>query len=746
VTPLEDTSNLDASAVALRVLGPLEIVVDRAAREVRGARRLSLLLRLLVDAGRVVPSEQLIEDLWDGSPPAGAATTLHSHVRELRKIVGPHLVLTRPPRPPGYVLAVDETRIDAARFESELVESRARLAIGDATAALELVERCLARWRGHALVEVADKPWAAPEAARLEELRRGAVEAMLEARLACQEPSAVVAAAESAVADEPLREQRWSRLMESLYRSGRQADALRAYQRLRTVLAEELGIEPNPALQALEHAILEQDPALGVVTRRDATSEHERAAGAVPAAALAALQRRDWAEAFGLLDTADHGDGLSAAGLDALADAAWFVGRADAAVEARCRAHVAYLEDGDRHGAAFAALVLVAHHLMRLRPSVATGWYHKGRRLLEGLPEGPAHGVFSFDTALFQLAGGDLDGALDSARNTARIGRECNNADFEAIGLAFEGVALVRQGDVGAGTALMDEGMAAAASGLLGPVATGIIYCRSICACLDMLDYQRAGEWTDAVTEWTAATGAADYPGDCRTHRAEILFMAGAWDEAADWATRSCSETSCFDLTHTAIGRYVLGMIKLRRGDLGAADAVFQHVIALGGNVQPGLALLRLAQGRTNDAATLIACALAEPSEPLLRARLLPAHVEIAIAHRDLSLADEASRACRELAEQYDTALLHATAKTASGAVALATGQPTRAISELSRARELWTTAGLPYELSRTRSLLADAFEAEGDLDRAVGERDAARVMFERLGASRDLVQLAPAD
>jgi DNA-binding SARP family transcriptional activator len=523
VTPLEDTSNLDASAVALRVLGPLEIVVDGVTREVRGARRLSLLLRLLVDAGRVVPSEQLIEDLWDGSPPAGAATTLHSHVRELRKIVGPHLVLTRPP---GYVLAVDDTRLDAACFESELVESRARLAVGDATAALELVERCLARWRGHALVEVADKPWAAPEAARLEELRRGAVEAMLDARLACQEPSAVVAAAESAVADEPLREQRWANLMESLYRSGRQADALRAYQRLRTVLAEELGVEPSPALQALEHAILEQDPALGVGTRREVTPGHEGGASSVPAGALAALQRRDWAGAHDLLDAADHGEGLSAAGLDALADAAWFVGRPDAAVEARCRAHVAYLEDGDRRGAAFAALVLVAHHLMRLRPTVATGWYHKGRRLLDGLPEGPAHGVFSFDTALFQLAGGDLDGALESARNTARIGRECRNADLEAIGLAFEGVALVRQGHVGAGTALMDEGMAAAASGLLGPVATGIIYCRSICACLDILDYQRAGEWTDAVTEWTAATGAADYPGDCRTHRAEILFMS----------------------------------------------------------------------------------------------------------------------------------------------------------------------------------------------------------------------------
>jgi tetratricopeptide (TPR) repeat protein len=187
-------------------------------------------------------------------------------------------------------------------------------------------------------------------------------------------------------------------------------------------------------------------------------------------------------------------------------------------------------------------------------------------------------------------------------------------------------------------------------------------------------------------------------------------------------------------------------MIDLRRGDLESAEAVFQHVIALGGNVQPGLALLRLAQRRTDDAATLIACALAEATEPLLRARLLPAQVEIAIAHRDLALADEALRTCKELARQYDTALLHATAKTASGAVALATNQSTRAISELSRARELWTAAGLPYELSRTRSLLAEAFEVEGDPDRSVGERDAARAMFERLGASRDLTQLAPAD
>lgn len=215
--------------IEFQVLGPTE--ARRAGQQIplSGARRGALLTRLLLDAGRAVSAETLIEDVWDGHAPSAASATLQSHVSQLRKVLGDRLRRSAA----GYLLRLDAATVDAAEFEGGLANGATHMAEGDVHEAAGSLREALLLWRGRALQDVADRPWARPEAERLEELRRIAVEQLLQARLEPGEHQQVVPDAEAAVEENPLREQRWAILMLALYRSGRQADALRAYRRLR---------------------------------------------------------------------------------------------------------------------------------------------------------------------------------------------------------------------------------------------------------------------------------------------------------------------------------------------------------------------------------------------------------------------------------------------------------------------------------------------------------------------------------
>jgi predicted ATPase/DNA-binding SARP family transcriptional activator len=245
--------------VEFAILGPT--VLRDGAREVAlgGSRRGALLALLALHANRPVATEQLVQELWDGNPPGGATATLHSHISGLRRVVGVERLRTRAG---GYELVVAGDELDATLFEAEMAAGRTALARGDARAAAQTLGRALARWRGPALADAAGASWASAEVARLEELRAAAHESLLEARLMLGENAEVAALAEAAVAAHPLRERLWASLMRALYRGGRQADALQAYQRLRSRLSEELGIDPGEDLVALELAILQHDPSL----------------------------------------------------------------------------------------------------------------------------------------------------------------------------------------------------------------------------------------------------------------------------------------------------------------------------------------------------------------------------------------------------------------------------------------------------------------------------------------------------
>src|SRR5580658_10405035 len=292
------------SPIEFQVLGPTEARQGGRAIPLSGARRRALVTRLLLDAGRAVSADILIEDVWGDQAPAAASATLQSHVSQLRKVLGDRLQRSTA----GYILCLDAVTIDAEEFEGTVANGTLQFAGGDFESAARSLRQALRLWRGRALQEVADQPWAQPEAERLEELRRVATEQLLEARLALGEHEQLIPDANVAVEENPLREQRWATLMLALYRCGRQADALRAYQRLQTLLLAVLGIDPSPPLAALEAAMLRHDPALeSPMTKpgKGAASTCDEAES-VLARAHRAVEKRDWIAVCELLRAADE--------------------------------------------------------------------------------------------------------------------------------------------------------------------------------------------------------------------------------------------------------------------------------------------------------------------------------------------------------------------------------------------------------------------------------------------------------
>ena len=635
-------SSLDRSTpIQFQVLGSTEARQVGQPIPLGGARRRALLTRLLLGAGRAVSTDTLIEDVWDGHAPPAASATLQSHVSQLRKVLGDVIQSSAA----GYVLRLDVANLDAAEFERRYAIGASLLAEGDARAAVASLREALLLWQGRALQDVAHRQWAQPEAARLEELRSVAAEQLLQARLESGEHERVVPDAEAAVEEEPLREQRWSTLMLALYRSGRQADALRAYHRLRGLLLDGLGIDPSPPLTALEAAILRQDPILqpSVARPRPSPGSATADAGDTLARAYHAADARDWPRVCELLGAADRTTQLGESDLELLGDAAFMAAQQETSIAARQRAHALWLRAGDRPRAAVAALLIVGNHYVRNRPLIAAGWFHRGRRLLEDEPEGPAHGVLAYTAALIHLARGDPSEAVVAASESQRIGARFCQPDIEAVGQTLHACALIRLGPLEEAQAMLDEALAWAASGQLGPIATGQIFCWSTQALLAAADFARAAAWVEAIE----SSGIGGIPGDCRVHHAEVLRAFGQHDQARDEALAARKEIQAIDLLHAGITHYELGMIHLVRRELDLAERSFRHARACGGQSQPGLALLQFARGDTTGAAASITAALdGQSHDELRRVPLLSAALQIAVA---VGHQAEAARHVREL-------------------------------------------------------------------------------------------------
>jgi DNA-binding SARP family transcriptional activator len=269
--------------VDFRVLGPMEAVANGSSVALGGAKQRALLAMLLLHANEVVSTERLIDELWGESPPATVTKSIHVYVSRLRKELGEERLVTRSP---GYVLRVEPSELDLRRFEALLAE--ARDGDGDAATTARTLREALDLWRGAPLADLAYEPFAQPEIARLEELRWAALEARIDAELACGRHAELVGELQALIAEHPLRERLHGQLMLALYRSGRQADALETYRGARELLLDELGLEPSEELKRLEAAILRQDPELE--PRGEATPTVADRAVLVAPAALDALE------------------------------------------------------------------------------------------------------------------------------------------------------------------------------------------------------------------------------------------------------------------------------------------------------------------------------------------------------------------------------------------------------------------------------------------------------------------------
>jgi class 3 adenylate cyclase len=444
---------------------------------------------------------------------------------------------------------------------------------------------------------------------------------------------------------------------------------------------------------------------------------------------------------------ADQAGGLAPEDLEVLAQSAWWVGRQDTAREAWERAYTLHAKAGDKLAAANAAAQLAFNLLGAGLPSMLNGWVHRAERLLQGASEQPVHGLLAVVRGMTAFTSGDLDSAAAAGRRALELGTAFGVPDLQAMGLHLEGRALVAKGRVEEGMALLDEATAAAVSGELSPQVTGRVYCSTVSACWGVADYRRASEWTDAAERWCQRRSINGFPGVCRLHRAQIHKLRGMWREAEAEALLACKELPSWFPLDLGQAMAEIGEIRLRSGDLAGAEEAFLQANDAGHDPNPGLALLLLAKGDLQAAATTIRDALdnprggsfeTPPSSDLQRASLLPAQVEISLAVGDLDSARAAADELEQIAETCGVAAMRASAGLTRGAVQLADGQAEPSQQSFRRSATLWAELDAPYETARARMGLADAYQAAGNESRAALEYRAALAAFDRLGATPD--------
>jgi class 3 adenylate cyclase len=448
------------------------------------------------------------------------------------------------------------------------------------------------------------------------------------------------------------------------------------------------------------------------------------------------MARYAWDEAYEELAEADRRGSLRADGLKLLAEAAWFASHPDAVMDAFERASGAYLNEGDRASAAMMAFRVAEQHGMRLAMPMAVSWIARAEQLAAGDPDFPVHAYLAYFHGAMAHEMRDFEGALVHFDEALEIAARIEDRDLQARTLHDKGRTLCWQGKHADGLALMDEAMVAAVAGDLGPPAAGYVYCSMIDVCSHLGEYPRATDWTEATARLCERMSIPGFSGICRVHRAELLRLHGAWSDAEEQARRACTELPqtnfYFGLGHAF---YEIGEVRRRMGDVVSAEDAYGRAHEYGLEPEPGLSLLRMAQGKSDAAASGIRRALSGPEDPIDRLKLLVGQAEIAVASGDLETAATASRELDSIVDGFEATALHAAAARVRGALLLAQGDAEGALQELGRAREGWQEVGAPYEVAEARVLLGRAYGATGENEAAILELKTAHATFEGLGA-----------
>jgi DNA-binding NarL/FixJ family response regulator len=455
--------------------------------------------------------------------------------------------------------------------------------------------------------------------------------------------------------------------------------------------------------------------------------------------------RRAWKGAYEALSRADRKAPLGVEDLELLATSAYMIGRDDDHASGLERAHHVYLEAGEALRAVRCAFWVGINLALRREMGQATGWFGRAQRLVEREErDSVERGYLLLPVMLHQEETGDYEAAYATAAGAVEIGERFGDADLVALAVHLQGRSLAKQGRVEVGLALLDEAMVAVTAGELSPIVTGLIYCSVIEGCQEVYALRRAQEWTAALTRWCGEQPElVAFTGKCLAHRAEIMQLRGAWQDALEEARRA-GERFAQQMNQTAAGEalYRQGELHRLRGEFGAAEEAYRDASRCGWEPQPGLALLRLAQGNAGAAAAAIRRVTGETTEPLKRAALLPAYVEIMLATGAAEEARSAWRDLEEISVGHGSAMLGAMAAHARGALGLSDGDAPAALVSLRHAWQAWQELEAPYEAARARVLVALACHALGDADAAALELEAARGVFEELGAAPDLARV----
>ena len=459
----------------------------------------------------------------------------------------------------------------------------------------------------------------------------------------------------------------------------------------------------------------------------------------------ASFVRQAWGDAYAQLSAADKDAPLELDDLERLAVAAYMVGRNEESTDIWARAHHECVRLGDLARAARCALRLGTELLSMGEVARGGGWLARARRMIE---EGDLNGVergWLLVPAAIQCFDEDPTTAHANFGQAVEIGARFGDPDLVTLARSGQGWALIRLGQVAAGVRLLDEAIVAVTAGEVSPFVSGGVYCVAIDACQEIFDLRRAREWATALTRWCESQpDLVPYRGQCLAYRAEIMRLHGDWPDAMEEAQRAHGWLS----GHPAVGMvfYQQGELHRLRGEFAEAEEAYRQANQWGHSPQPGLAELRLAQGDVAAAAAAIRRVMDEAQDRAARSKVLAAYVEIGLAVDDVGAARAAADELSRIAADLMAPLLQAIAAGATGAVLLAEGDARAACDTLRRAWTAWREIDAPYEAARVRVLVGLACRALGDEDTAEMELDAARLVFEQLGAAPALARVRFAD
>jgi DNA-binding NarL/FixJ family response regulator len=432
---------------------------------------------------------------------------------------------------------------------------------------------------------------------------------------------------------------------------------------------------------------------------------------------------------------------LSAAELDMLADALFWLDKPAESAAMWHQAYLAHLDRGEVEAATIAAWRAFFEHLQVGEKAAASGWLERLRQLVADHGDMVAAGYVAVAEAGWAHVDQETDAALVHAERGAAVGRDARDPNLTALATETCGRILIALDRVSEGLRLLDDAMVSVVGGELDPLFTGWIFCEALSVCSDLADMHRAAEWTDAAMRWCDGMNQGRvYSGICRVHQVELMCLRGAWATAEVEVARACDELTSVDPRYAGEAYYVAGELCRLYGDLAGAEQAYRRAHEMGRQPQPGLALVRLAQGQTDTALAALRRALdGGGSGPLRQALLLAALVEAELRAGDVAAARAGADELAAMVDDSHSPYLGAIRDRCHGAVELEAGDTSAALEHLARARDAFAALGMPFDAARAQVRLGIAASRTGDTDGARLELTAARATFAQLGAGPDL-------